>query len=61
MPFLGEVPASANVRESGDAGLVPQMLSGEAGDRFREVAGRVGLELARGALAKSRTPTLEVL
>ena len=61
VPLLGEIPAAASVRESGDAGLASQMLTGEVGDRFREVAGRVGLELARGALAKSRTPTLEVL
>ena len=61
VPFLGEIPATAAVREAGDAGTAPGMLSGEVGDRFRAVAGRVGLELARGALQKSKTPTLEVL
>ena len=61
VPFLGEIPADATVRELGDAGRVAEMLAGSAGEAVRAVAGRVGLELARGALQQSKTPTLEVL
>ena len=61
VPFLGEIAADAAVREAGDAGSAAEMLTGGTGDRFRAVAGRVALELARGALRKSKTPTLDVL
>jgi len=63
VPTLGEVPALGAVRESGDAGTFANILSdgGEAADAFRSTAGKAALELARGALEKARTPTLEVL
>ena len=61
VPFLGEVPATAAVREAGDAGRAADMLTGEGGDRLRAVAGRIALELARGALSGPKTPTLDVL
>ena len=63
VPTLGEVPAEGAVRERGDAGTFGTVLSdgGPAAEALRSTAGKVALELARGALEKARTPTLEVL
>ena len=63
VPTLGEVPAEGAVRELGDAGTFGTVLSagGPAAGALRSTAGKVALELARGALEKARTPTLEVL
>lgn len=63
MPTLGEVPADPALRELGDAGRFAEALagSGDAAAALRSTAGKAALELARGALEKSRTPTLEVL
>ena len=62
-PVLGEIPASAAVRELGDAGTFAQILEtgGETADAVRSAAGKVALELARGTLEKAKAPTLEVL
>ncbi len=63
VPTLGEVPADPALRELGDAGRFAEALagSGDAAAALRSTAGKAALELARGALEKSRTPTLEVL
>jgi ATP-binding protein involved in chromosome partitioning len=63
VPTLGEIPATGSLRELGDAGTFATALSagGEAGEAIRTAAGKAALELARGALEKARTPTLEVL
>ncbi|NNJ25538.1 P-loop NTPase [Alienimonas chondri] len=63
VPTLGEIPADGKVRELGDAGTFAGVLSegGSAADPLRVAAGKTALELARGALEKARTPTLEVL
>ncbi|MFH5803410.1 P-loop NTPase [Alienimonas sp. DA493] len=63
VPTLGEIPADGAVRELGDAGTFASVLSegGAVADALRTAAGKAALELARGALEKARTPTLEVL
>ena len=63
VPVLGEVPADANVRQLGDAGTFGSVLSddGDAAVALRTAAGKVALELARGALERAKGPTLDVL
>lgn len=63
LPFLGEVPANALIREQGDAGQMAQLFSQDNPSRtaLLHMCERVAMEVARSLLETPSLPTLEIL
>lgn len=63
LPFLGEVPANALIREQGDAGQMAALFSKDNPSRaaLLNVCERVAMEVARSLLETPSLPTLEIL
>ncbi len=63
VPFLGEVPIDATIREYGDAGKMMQLLKDEspARDALRAVCQNVAMQVARNLIETPAAPTLEIL
>lgn len=63
LPFLGEVPANALIREQGDAGKMASLFSSDNPSRaaLLNVCERVAMEVARSLLETPSLPTLEIL
>ena len=63
VPFLGEVPIDAAIREYGDAGRMMSLLQEEnsARDSLRAVCSNVAMQVARNLADKPAAPTLEIL
>lgn len=64
IPFLGEVPIEAGIREQGDAGRIADLFAHDNPSRepLLHVAQRTAIEIARQAVVESRgMPSLEIL
>jgi ATP-binding protein involved in chromosome partitioning len=63
VPFLGEVPITAHIRELGDAGRMSEIFGEDCPvrDELREVCQNVAVEIARQLVDAPALPTLEVL
>ena len=63
VPFLGEVPAIAAIREKGDAGQLASLLDDDspARDHLLHVCQRTAIEVAKEVLDQSAMPQLEIL
>ncbi len=63
VPFLGELPIEANVREQGDAGKIAALLNEESPshDSLRGICEQVALQIALNQLSAPALPTLEIL
>ncbi|MCA9064160.1 MAG: Mrp/NBP35 family ATP-binding protein [Planctomycetaceae bacterium] len=63
VPFLGEIPMEACIREYSDRGEIMKMLTdpNPARDAFRNVSQQVALQVVREILAQPSGPTLEIL
>lgn len=63
VPFLGELPIEANVREQGDAGKIAALLNEESPSRdsLRGICEQVALQIALNQLSAPALPTLEIL
>lgn len=63
IPFLGEVPIDAAIREYGDAGRMMQLLTEEnsARDSLQTVCRNVAMQVARNLMETPAAPTLEIL
>ncbi|GAB5442829.1 MAG: Mrp/NBP35 family ATP-binding protein [Fuerstiella sp.] len=63
VPFLGEVPIDAAIREYGDAGRMMALLQEEnsARDSLRTVCQNVAMQVARNLTETPAAPTLEIL
>jgi ATP-binding protein involved in chromosome partitioning len=63
VPFLGEVPAVAGIRERGDTGRISSLLNeeGPVRDALLHVSHRTAIEAARQLLEQSAMPQLEIL
>ncbi len=63
VPFLGEVPAIAAIRELGDAGRIADLFAEDspARDPLLHVAQRTAIEVARQLLQSPSLPQLEIL
>ncbi|APZ96682.1 Mrp/NBP35 family ATP-binding protein [Fuerstiella marisgermanici] len=63
LPFLGEVPIDACIREYGDAGKMMALLQEEnsARDSLRAVCQNVAMQVARNLIETPAAPTLEIL
>lgn len=63
LPFLGEVPANALIREQGDAGQMASLFSTDNPSRaaLLHVCERVAIEVAKSLLETPSLPTLEIL
>ena len=60
LPFLGEVPINASIREYGDAGRMMALLTEEnpARDSLRAVCQNVAMQVARNLTETPAAPTL---
>ncbi|MEX0718818.1 MAG: Mrp/NBP35 family ATP-binding protein [Planctomycetaceae bacterium] len=64
IPFLGEVPIEAGIRERGDAGRIADLFAQDNPSRepLVHVAQRTAIEIARQAVVETRgMPSLEIL
>lgn len=63
VPFLGDVPAIAAIRELGDAGRIGELMetSSPAQHALLHVSQRTAIEVARQLLEQSSMPQLEIL
>jgi ATP-binding protein involved in chromosome partitioning len=63
LPFLGEVPIDASIREYGDAGRMMALLTEDnpARDSLRAVCQNVAMQVARNLTETPAAPTLEIL
>lgn len=63
LPFLGEVPIDAKIREYGDAGKMMELLKDDspARDALRTVCQNVAMQVARNLIETPAAPTLEIL
>src|SRR5690606_5431477 len=63
VPFLGEVPAIATIRERGDAGQIGSLFDepGPVREALLHVCQRTAIETARQLLEQSAMPQLEIL
>jgi ATP-binding protein involved in chromosome partitioning len=63
VPFLGEVPITAHIRELGDAGRMSEIFGEDCPvrDELQEVCQTVAVEIARQLVDAPALPTLEVL
>ena len=63
LPFLGEVPANALIREQGDAGQMAALFSQENASRaaLLHICQRIAIEVAKSLLETPSLPTLEIL
>ncbi len=63
LPFLGEVPIDACIREYGDQGRMMALLTEEnsARDSLRSVCQNVAMQVARNLIETPAAPTLEIL
>lgn len=63
VPFLGEVPAIASIRELGDVGRIGSLFDDEspAREALLHVSQRTAIETARELLQQSAMPQLEIL
>ncbi len=60
--LLGRLPLATNVREGGDAGI-PIIISDSAGlqgQAFAEIAGRISIEIAQGAMQSPGLPVINL-
>lgn len=63
VPFLGEVPIDAKIREYGDAGKMMDLLKDDspARDSLRAACQSVAMQVARNLTTTPAAPTLEIL
>ncbi|MEQ9408681.1 MAG: Mrp/NBP35 family ATP-binding protein [Fuerstiella sp.] len=63
VPFLGEVPINACIREYGDRGQMMALLTEEnpARDSLRQVCQTVAMQVAKNLIQTPAAPTLEIL
>lgn len=63
VPFLGEVPLEARVREGGDAGkpIVVAHPESETAKAFEHLAAAVAMQIARDAATKPRKPMIKLM
>lgn len=63
LPFLGEIPLNACVREFGDRGQMMQLLTEDnpAREHFRKVCQNVAMQVFREIIKSPTGPTLEIL
>ena len=63
VPFLGEVPIDASIREYGDAGRMMGLLTEDNSSRgaLQNVCQNVAMQVARNLIEKPAAPTLEIL
>lgn len=63
VPFLGEIPIDACIREYGDKGQMMQLLTDEnpARESLKRVCQNVAMEVARNLIETPAAPTLEIL
>ena len=63
VPFLGEVPIDASIRELGDAGRIADVLSDACPVRsdLLKVCQNIAMQVARDQLESPELPTLEIL
>ena len=63
VPFLGEVPIDASIRELGDAGRMADVLGDDCPVRedLRKVCQNIAMQIAKETLEAPELPTLEVL
>jgi ATP-binding protein involved in chromosome partitioning len=63
VPFLGEVPAIADIREKGDAGRIDALFAEgcAARDPLLHVCQRTAIEIARQVIDQPTMPELEIL
>jgi len=63
VPFLGEVPIQACIRELSDAGRIPGLLDDDcpASEPLLDVCRNVAMQIARNLIDSPSAPTLEIL
>lgn len=63
VPFLGEVPITAHIRELGDAGRMSEIFNEDCPvrDELREVCQNIAMAIAKEMVDAPDLPTLEVL
>lgn len=63
LPFLGEVPIDACIREHGDAGKMMQLLTTDnpARESLLAMCQSVAMQVAKSAITVKAAPTLEIL
>lgn len=63
VPFLGEIPIQACIREFSDNGQIPKLLNEDnpARESLRAVCQNVAMEVARNLIQSPAAPTLEIL
>ncbi len=63
VPFLGELPIEAGIRESGDEGKISNLLNDESASRdaLRGICEQVAMQIAINQINAPALPTLEIL
>ncbi|MFT5324550.1 MAG: ATP-binding protein involved in chromosome partitioning, partial [Planctomycetaceae bacterium] len=63
VPFLGEVPITAHIRELGDAGRMSEIFADDCPvrDELQSVCQNIAMEIAKQMIDAPAMPTLEVL
>lgn len=63
VPFLGEVPIDARIREYGDAGKMMALLQEESPSRdaLRSICQTIAMQVAKDVMENPTGPTLEIL
>jgi ATP-binding protein involved in chromosome partitioning len=63
LPFLGEIPIDACIREYSDQGRIPQLLNEDnpARESLRRVSQNIAMQVARNLIEKPAAPTIEIL
>lgn len=63
LPFLGEIPIEAGVREKGDSGQIASLFADDSPskDPFLRMCERTAMEITRAVLDAGDMPTLEIL
>ncbi len=63
VPFLGEIPIQACIRELCDAGRIPELLDEDcpARESLLDVCRNVAMQIARNLIDSPSAPTLEIL
>ncbi|MFT4560188.1 MAG: ATP-binding protein involved in chromosome partitioning [Planctomycetaceae bacterium] len=63
VPFLGEVPITAHIRELGDAGRMSEIFAADCPvrDELQSVCQNIAMEIAKQMIDAPALPTLEVL
>ena len=63
VPFLGEVPIQACIRELSDSGQIPKLLDQDcpARESLQEVCCNIAMQVARNLIDTPSAPTLEIL